>query len=117
MPARISARSLDPLAPAECCDCHQLSFLWLPENQAEYLRNQRQAYAAHNGGHGGAARPRSRRSYGSLSESAVPVEPEPASESVDDTNEVVSRSSAFPSSSAAAALAAARVLSAASRNG
>ena len=68
-----------------------------------------------NGGHGGAARPRSRQSYGSLSESAV--EPEPASESVEDTKEVVSRSSASPSSSAAAALAAARALSAASRNG
>jgi hypothetical protein len=49
------------------------------------VRNQRQAYAAHNDGHGGAARPRSRRGYGSLSESVV--EPEPASESVDDTNE------------------------------
>jgi hypothetical protein len=88
------------------------SFLLLPENQAEYVRNQRQAYAAQNGGHAGASRPRSRRSYGSLSESASAVEPEPASESVDDTNEVVSRSSASPSSSAAAALAAARALSA-----
>jgi hypothetical protein len=71
---------------------------------------QRQAYAAQNGGHGGAARPRNRGGYGSLSESAV--EPEPASESVDDKNEVVSRSSASPYSSAAAApsLAAARAV-------
>jgi hypothetical protein len=64
--------------PAECCDCHQLqipgiaSFLLLPENQAEYVRNywQRQAsgYATQYGGHGGAARPgpRSRLSYGLL---------------------------------------------------
>jgi hypothetical protein len=45
MPVRISARSLGPMRN----DCHQLhipgvaSFLLLPENQAEYVRNQRQA--------------------------------------------------------------------------
>jgi hypothetical protein len=38
--------------PAECCECHQLKVpgvayvLLLTENQAEYVRNQRQAYAA-----------------------------------------------------------------------
>jgi hypothetical protein len=92
----------------------------VPENQelAEDLRNQRRAHAAHNGGHGGAARPCSCWGYGSLSESAV--EPKPASESVNDctlAKEVVNRSSASPSSRAAAALAAARALSAAPRNG
>jgi hypothetical protein len=69
------------------------------------VRNQRQTHAAQNGGHGGAARHRSRwGGYGLISETEV--EPEPASESVDETNEVVNCSSASPSSSAAAALAA-----------
>ena len=49
------------------------------------------------------------------------MEPEPlalaASESFDDPHDVVSRSSAFPSSNAVAALAAARTLSAGLRNG
>jgi hypothetical protein len=83
---RISARRL-PVSPlrnaATVTSCKYPALLvsiLLPENQAEYVRNQRQAYTAQNGGHGGAARPRSRRGYGSLSESAV--EPEPASESV-----------------------------------
>ena len=71
-------------------------------------------HAQHSSGHGGAARPRSHQRYGSLSESAV--EPEPASESEDATNDVVSRPSESPSR-AAAALAAARVFSATSRRG
>jgi hypothetical protein len=75
---------LSPAADARHCRIHLQ-----PENQAEYVKNQRQAYAAENGGHGGAARPRSRRGYGSLSEFAV--EPKSASESVDDTNEVARR--------------------------
>ena len=92
------------------------SILLLRENQAESLGHQRQTYtlAAKSGGHGGAAHPRSHLGYGSLTES---VEPEPASESVDDPHDVVSHSSASPSSYAAAALAAARTLSAALRNG
>jgi hypothetical protein len=53
VPARISARQPGATSPpADCCDFHQLqipgiaSFLLLSENQAEYVRNQRQAYAA-----------------------------------------------------------------------
>jgi hypothetical protein len=45
-PSQVCFEPLTPAA-AECCDCHQLqipgvaSFLLLPENQAEYVRNQR----------------------------------------------------------------------------
>jgi hypothetical protein len=114
MPVRISARSLDPLrnaATVTSCKYPALpaSFCYrrcrLPS--ARICEKPAPGIRSANGGHGGASRPRSRRSHGSLSESAV--EPEPASESVDDF--------ASPSSNAAAALSAARVLSAASRNG
>jgi hypothetical protein len=113
MPVRISARSLGPLSPAaNTRRCQLPSATGKPGRICE---KPAPGILSANGGHGGAARPRSRRGYGSLSESAV--EPEPASESIDDTNEVVSRSSASPSSNAAAALKAARALSAASRKG
>ena len=77
------------------------SVLLLPENQAESLGHQRQTHTAQSGasGHGGIAHPRSHQGYGSLTESVV--EPEPASESVDDPHDVVNRSSTSPSSNAA----------------
>ena len=66
------------------------SVLLLPENQAEYLGHQCQTHTAQSdaSGHGGIAHPRSHQGYGSLTESVV--EPEPASESVDDPHDVVS---------------------------
>jgi hypothetical protein len=103
-----------------CCDCHHPAadarHCRLPSatgkpGKIRGLRNQRQAFLAHSGGHGGAACPGNRRGYGLLSDTAA--EPEPASESVDETIEVVNGSLTSPSSgsSAAAALAAAQALS------
>jgi hypothetical protein len=84
MPVRISARSLGPLRTAATASvttasassgcrltCSARHCHWQPElpsaavplevlteNQAESVGNQRQAHAAHNGGHGGGARVR-----------------------------------------------------------
>ncbi len=67
-------------------------------------------------GRGGSARPHSRKHHGSLIEPAVTsLAAEPAPGSLDDIDEEVDQPS--PSNSAAAALAAARAFSAASRSG
>ena len=65
------------------------SVLLLPENQGESLGHQCQTHTAQSdaSGHGIIAQPRSHQGYGSLTESVV--EPEPASESVDDPHDVV----------------------------
>ena len=94
---------LPPTAHAQHCQCPSAT----GKPGRIFGTPKRQTHTAQSGasGHGGAAHPRSHHS--SLTESVV--EPEPTSESVDDPHDVVSRSSASPSSNAAAALAAARM--------